>query len=83
MAFSRHYIQPQWVFDSVNARELLPVKNYFVGAVLPPHLSPFTDARKDQTYIPPEERMLMDPNHKLNDCKICFKYTYTVVKNII
>ncbi|KAL6448479.1 hypothetical protein ACFW04_000408 [Cataglyphis niger] len=64
---SRYYIQPQWIFDSVNARELLPVEKYLMGAVLPPHLSPFTENRQDQTYIPPEERALMDPDYKLNN----------------
>lgn len=39
-----------------------------MGAVLPPHLSPFTEGRQDQTYIPPEERALMDPDYKLNNC---------------
>ncbi|XP_043273790.1 pescadillo homolog [Venturia canescens] len=63
---SRYYIQPQWVFDSVNARELLPVENYLIGCVLPPHLSPFTNSRLDQTYIPPEERALIDPEFTLN-----------------
>ncbi|XP_011494818.1 PREDICTED: pescadillo homolog [Ceratosolen solmsi marchali] len=63
---SRYYIQPQWIFDSVNARELLPVEKYFMGCMLPPHLSPFSDTRHDQTYIPPEERALMDPEYKLN-----------------
>lgn len=58
---SRYYIQPQWVFDSVNARELLPVNKYFMGEILPPHLSPFIDKSRDQQYIPPEERALYDP----------------------
>lgn len=61
---SRYYIQPQWVFDSVNARTLLPINKYLMGAVLPPHLSPFSDKIRDQVYKPPEERELLDPNFK-------------------
>lgn len=58
---SRDYIQPQWVFDCVNQRQLLPTNKYFLGEQLPPHLSPFVEAKRD-TYIPPEEKALHDPS---------------------
>nr|GEY07802.1 pescadillo homolog [Tanacetum cinerariifolium] len=37
---SRDYIQPQWVFDCMNARIILTTKDNMVGKVPPPHLSP-------------------------------------------
>uniref|UniRef100_A0A0A9CMF5 BRCT domain-containing protein n=1 Tax=Arundo donax TaxID=35708 RepID=A0A0A9CMF5_ARUDO len=40
---SREYVQPQWIFDCVNARIILPTEGYLVGRVPPPHLSPFVD----------------------------------------
>ncbi|KAG8227097.1 hypothetical protein J437_LFUL007434 [Ladona fulva] len=55
---SRYYVQPQWVFDSLNARKLLPVENYLMGCVLPPHLSPFTETLQSDGYIPPEQKAL-------------------------
>lgn len=58
------------MFDSVNARELLPVEQYLMGSVLPPHLSPFTDTLRDQTYIPPEQRALLDPEFKVKTGKV-------------
>nr|XP_056715291.1 pescadillo homolog [Euleptes europaea] len=54
----RYYVQPQWVFDSINARLCLPVADYFVGVLLPPHLSPFV-TEKDGDYIPPEKMKLL------------------------
>ncbi|XP_036382618.1 pescadillo [Megalops cyprinoides] len=55
---NRYYVQPQWVFDCVNAKLLLPVADYFPGVTLPPHLSPFVE-EKDGDYVPPEKLKLM------------------------
>jgi hypothetical protein len=55
----RYYVQPQWVFDCVNSRRLLPEADYIMGKTLPPHLSPFTTGRAGQ-YQPPEEQALRE-----------------------
>jgi hypothetical protein len=55
---SRYYIQPQWVYDSINSKICLPVEDYFLGVTLPPHLSPFVE-EKEGDYVPPEKLRIM------------------------
>uniref|UniRef100_A0A3B4GI53 Pescadillo homolog n=1 Tax=Pundamilia nyererei TaxID=303518 RepID=A0A3B4GI53_9CICH len=55
---NRYYIQPQWLYDCVNAKILLPVEDYFLGVTLPPHLSPFVE-EKEGDYVPPEKLKMM------------------------
>ncbi|ESW15415.1 hypothetical protein PHAVU_007G070900 [Phaseolus vulgaris] len=49
---SRDYVQPQWVYDCVNAQIILPTDNYLVGRIPPPHLSPFINYDEEGAYIP-------------------------------
>lgn len=56
----RYYVQPQWVFDSLNRRERIAEKDYALGETIPPHLSPFIAERRIGDYVPPEEKKLMD-----------------------
>ena len=53
-AAKREFVQPQWVYDCLNARQLLPTHAYRPGVKPPPHLSPFVDGGEGYT---PRERV--------------------------
>lgn len=62
-SLDRTYIQPQWIYDSVNMRMLLPVADYLIGATLPPHLSPFTNEKRGD-YVQPDKTKMMKLREK-------------------
>ena len=52
---SRQYVQPQWAYDCINAGKLMAAEPYHVGKTLPPHLSPFVEAREGD-YVPDQNQ---------------------------
>ncbi|KAI9592030.1 pescadillo development protein-family BRCT domain-containing protein [Syncephalis fuscata] len=57
--YGRSYVQPQWVYDCINAGKLLVTDDYAPGATLPAHLSPFVQYEAGD-YVPAEARLLDD-----------------------
>lgn len=58
MRQDREYLLPQWVYDCLNFKILLPIGSYKPGQVAPPHLSPFVDY-KQENYIPDRLKEIM------------------------
>jgi len=48
---NKEYVQPQWIFDCINKKCLVPVSGYAPGKKLPPHLSPFYEVNEKGEYI--------------------------------
>ena len=66
---NKEYIQPQWIFDCLNKKTLLPVSNYSPGKKLPPHLSPYYEVNEKGEYIYEIENE-EDINDEKNENKI-------------
>lgn len=62
----------------------MPVEKYFIGTLLPPHLSPFTVDYRTQRYVPPEEEALTDPSVIVNKGNVFYHdipnyYSYLLI----
>lgn len=58
MRADRQYIQPQWVFDCLNASSAIDCAQYRIGQALPPHLSPFVTEKDDEEEAEAEDELV-------------------------
>lgn len=61
----RIYVQPQWIYDSINRGKLLNIEDYSPGKQLPPHLSPFV-VYDGSEYMPDEARKTLVEDGLIN-----------------
>ena len=48
---NKEYVQPQWIFECLNNKKILPVSNYSAGKKLPPHLSLYYEVNEKGEYV--------------------------------
>ncbi|CRG99953.1 pescadillo homolog, putative [Plasmodium relictum] len=53
--YKRNIIQPQYVFDCLNRRKILPCSDYSIDKNLPVHLSPFIEDDNYKNFVKKEE----------------------------
>ena len=63
----RTYVQPQWIWDCVNAGRLLRPDLYAPGATLPPHLSPFVKPKGSRPEYVPDDPLARGQRDELAD----------------
>ncbi|KAL5727393.1 mRNA-binding ribosome synthesis protein [Ranunculus cassubicifolius] len=52
---NREYVLPQWVYDCVNKKIILPTHPFTIGRIPPAHLSPFVENDAEEGYTPENE----------------------------
>jgi pescadillo protein len=67
MKENKEYVQPQYIFDCINQRRLLPVSEYYPGKKLPPHLSPYYEYDEQGNAIKPKVNMDAMDTEEIND----------------
>ncbi|SBS94997.1 pescadillo homolog, putative (PES) [Plasmodium ovale curtisi] len=56
--YARNFVQPQYVFDCINRKQILPCEDYTVGKRLPVHLSPFIEDDNYKHFVRKEEYII-------------------------